>query len=323
MDKRSKNRSFGRNISLILDFGFWIEVLVKMESKMSNIQENKKVWFITGASKGLGLEFTKKLLSEGFQVAATSRSEQSLIEAVGENTENFLPLEMDLLSEESVKHSINKTLEKFGKIDVVVNNAGYGQIGTLEELTDDESRKNFDVNVFGLLNVIRNVMPFLRERRSGHIFNISSIGGYTANFPGWGIYCATKFAVSALTQSLSAEAKEFGIHATVVYPGTFRTNFLEGGSIGLPANQIAEYTEARKSQELFTNEINGNQLGNPEKAAEVLIKVASSENPPLHLFLGSDAFGVANATIVEVQKDLETWKDLSNSTDFAEGKAVA
>ena len=290
---------------------------------MNSNQENKKVWFVTGASKGLGLTLTKTLLAEGFRVAATSRNATALTAAVGENSENFLPLEMDLLSEQSVRESIDKTLETFGRIDVVVNNAGYGQIGTLEELSDEESRKNFDVNVFGVLNVIRRVMPHLRGQRAGHIFNISSIGGYTANFPGWGIYCATKFAVAALTQSLSAEAKEFGVHATVVYPGTFRTNFLENGSIGLPENPIAEYSEARKSQDLFKNEINGNQLGNPEKAAAALIRIASETNPPLHLFLGSDAFNVANATISEVQKDLENWRALTISTDFEEGKAAA
>ena len=290
---------------------------------MNSNQENKKVWFVTGASKGLGLTLVKTLLEKGFQVAATSRDEKALSEAVGVGSANFLPLEMDLLSEQSVKDSIQKTLDTFGKIDVVVNNAGYGQIGTLEELSDAEARKNFDVNVFGVLNVVRNAMPFLRAQRSGHIFNISSIGGYSANFPGWGIYCATKFAVAALTQSFQAEAKEFGVGATVVYPGTFRTNFLENGSIGLPENPIAEYIEARKSQDLFKNEINGNQLGSPEKAADALIEASQTENPPLHLFLGSDAYNVATATISAVQNDLETWKDLTLSTDLAEGKAVA
>ena len=290
---------------------------------MNSNQEDKKVWFVTGASKGLGLTLVKTLLEKGFQVAATSRDEQALREAVGAGSADFLPIEMDLLSEQSVKDSIQKAIDTFGKIDVVVNNAGYGQVGTLEELSDAESRKNFDVNVFGVLNVIRNAMPFLRAQRSGHIFNISSIGGYSANFPGWGIYCATKFAVAALTQSFQAEAKEFGVNATVVYPGTFRTNFLENGSIGLPENPIAEYIEARKSQDLFKNEINGNQLGDPEKAADALIAASQAENPPLHLFLGSDAYNIANVAISAVQNDLETWKDLTFSTDLAEGRAAA
>lgn len=286
---------------------------------MSN---KNKVWYVTGASKGLGLELVKKLLSEGFQVAATSRNEKSLTEAVDVNPENFLPLEVDLLSENSVKNSFDKTVEKFGRIDVIVNNAGYGHLGTIEELSDKESRQNFDVNIFGVLNVIRNVMPILRQQRSGNIFNISSIGGYTGGFAGWGIYCATKFAIAGLTESLAAETKAFGINATIVYPGYFRTNFLSQGSLILPENPISEYEDARKLEEIHENQIRGNQPGDPEKAANALIRISSAENLPLHLFLGSDSFGMAKAKIEQVQNDLEAWKDLSNSTDFAESKAA-
>jgi len=288
---------------------------------MSNDLENKKVWFVTGASKGLGLTLVKRLLGEGFRVAATSRSAAALIEAVGEKSDDFLPVEMDLLNEQSVSEAVNKTVAAFGEIDVVVNNAGYGQVGTLEELSDREVRNNFDVNVFGVLNVIRNALPVLRAQRSGHIFNISSIGGYTANFGGWGSYCATKFAVAALTESLAAEVKPFGVKATVVYPGYFRTDFL-AGSLDLPANPIAEYEEARKTEDLHQNEINGNQPGDPEKLAEVLIKIDREANPPLHLFLGSDAYALANRKISEVQKDLENWKSLTVATDFEIAKAA-
>lgn len=283
----------------------------------------KKVWLITGTSAGIGRELAEAALEKGCRVAATARKPEVLRDLAEKYPETALTLKLDVADKNDIAEAIQKTLDKFGRIDVVVNNAGYGQIGTLEELSDAESRRNFDVNVFGLLNVVRGAMPFLRAQRSGHVFNISSIGGYAANFPGWGVYCATKFAVAALTQSLSAEAKEFGVHATIVYPGTFRTNFLESGSIGLPANPIAEYAEARKSQALFTDEINGNQLGDPEKAAEALIKIAGAENPPLHLFLGSDAFNMAHATISEVQKDLENWKEVSLSTDLESGMAVA
>ena len=173
--------------------------------------DNNKVWLITGASKGLGLALVKKLLALGYCVAATSRNIKKLSEAVGNKDSNFLPLEVDLLNELSVTEAISVTIKKFGKIDVVVNNAGYGLIGTLEELSDEEARKNFDVNVFGSLNVIRKVMPHLRKQKSGTIFNISSIGGFTGNFPGFGIYCATKFAVVGFTESLAAEVKPFGI----------------------------------------------------------------------------------------------------------------
>jgi len=289
---------------------------------MNSNLENKKVWFVTGASKGLGLTLTKKLLDEGFRVAATSRSAEALVEAVGGKLDDFLPLEMDLLNEGSVREAVKKTLDAFGEINVVVNNAGYGQMGTLEELSDQEARQNFEVNVFGVLNVIRSAMPHLRARRSGHFFNISSIGGYTANFAGWGIYCATKFAVAALSESLAAEAKAFGVTATVVYPGYFRTDFLSKDSIGLPENPIAEYEEARQSQAFHQNDLDGNQAGDPEKAAAAMINIASEANPPLHLFLGSDAFNLANAKITEVQKDLENWKSLTISTDFENAKVA-
>jgi NAD(P)-dependent dehydrogenase (short-subunit alcohol dehydrogenase family) len=283
---------------------------------------SKKVWFVTGASKGLGLTLVKRLLDENFRVAATSRSAKALIEAVGGQTDNFLPLKMDLLNEQSVSEAIQKTTDAFGEINVVVNNAGYGQFGTLEELSDREARANFDVNVFGVLNVVRSTMPHFRAQGSGHFFNISSIGGYTANFPGAGIYCATKFAVAALTESLAAEAKSFGVTATVVYPGYFRTDFLSENSIGLPENPITEYEEARKSVDFHQNQMNGKQAGDPVKAAAALIKIAGEANPPLHLFLGTDAYNGANAKIGEVQKELESWKSLTISTDFEDAKAV-
>ncbi len=278
--------------------------------------ENKKVWFVTGASKGLGLTLVKKLLSEGYKVAATSRNSSALVKEIGAQSADFLPLEVDLMNESSVKKAIETTLDHFKTIDVLVNNAGYGQLGTLEELTDKEARTNFDVNVFGLLNVIRSVMPHFRTAKSGHIFNISSIGGYNGGFAGWGIYCATKFAVAGLTESLAAETKAFGIKVTLVYPGYFRTDFLAKGSIAMPSNSIAEYEEARQSQALHQNQIDGNQPGDPEKAASALIQMSLEEKPALHLFLGEDAYDLANQKIDFVKLDLESQKQLTLSTAF-------
>lgn len=274
--------------------------------------DSQKTWLVTGASKGLGLSLAQKLLSEGYKVAATSRKLKDL----NAETEDFLPLQVELLNEESIAEAIATTISKFGKIDVVVNNAGYGQIGTLEELTDAEARANFDVNVFGSLNIIRAVMPHLRSQRSGAIFNISSVGGFTGNFPGWGIYCATKFAMAGFTESLSAEAKEFGISATVVYPGYFRTSFLKEGSLTLAKNPIAAYTGARELEAAHVNQIDNNQAGDPDKAAAVLIEIAEQNERPLHLFLGQDAYDMANAKIEAVQKDLAQTKELTTSTGF-------
>jgi NAD(P)-dependent dehydrogenase (short-subunit alcohol dehydrogenase family) len=278
--------------------------------------ETKKVWFVTGASKGLGLILVQKLLADGYRVAATSRDINALTKEVGATSDQFLPLEVDLVTESSVKDAVTKTISHFKTIDVVVNNAGYGQVGTLEELSDEESRRNFDINVFGLLNVIRNIMPEFRANKSGHFFNISSIGGYHGGFSGWGIYCSTKFAVAGLTEGLRAEAKAFGVNVTLVYPGYFRTGFLTGDSLGLPKNPIADYEDVRQSVIVHQNEISGNQPGDPEKAVDALIQISNEKNPPLHLFLGEDAYNMANVKIKEVEADLEKWKSVTIATAF-------
>lgn len=277
--------------------------------------DTKKVWFVTGASKGLGLSLVKTLLSEGCKVAATSRTVESFGKEVG-TPANFLPLQVDITDDKSVSNAIAKTIETFGGIDVVVNNAGYGQLGTLEELSDREVRQNFDTNVFGLLHVMRHVMPHLRNKKSGHIINISSIAGFSGAFPGWGIYNATKFAVAGLTEAFSAEAASLGIKATIVYPGYFKTNFLLQGSLSLAENPIAEYKEARDLELVHETQIIGNQPGDPEKAARAFIQLAENENPPLHFFMGSDAFGMANNKINILLSELSANEALSKSTDY-------
>ena len=278
--------------------------------------DNKKVWFVTGASKGLGLSLVTRLLSEGYSVAATSRNIAELQKAINQENDTFLPLEVDLVNENSVETAVSKAIEKFGKLDVVVNNAGYGQLGTLEELSDLEIRQNFDTNVFGSLHVIRKAMPYLRAQKSGIIINIASIGGLTGEFAGWGIYCATKFAVVGFTEALAAEIKEFGVKATVVYPGYFKTDFLKGSSLRTPKNEIDAYTVARQLQTTHEKDINGNQPGDPEKAALALIELAKMENPPIHLVLGSDAFQIAGNKLQELQSEIADYKSLSTSTDY-------
>lgn len=278
--------------------------------------KKNKVWFVTGASKGLGLSLVKRLVAQGYSVAATSRSMDSLVGEVGNSSSAFLPLQVDLMDEQSVADAITETVKAFGTIDVIVNNAGYGQLGTLEELTDKEARQNFDVNVFGSLNVIRKAMPYLREQRSGAIFNISSVAGFFAAFPGWGIYCATKFAVAGFTESLAAEVKPFGISATAVFPGYFRTNFLLEGSLNLPKNPNPAYVDARALEAVHKNDIPGNQPGDPEKAAEALITLAESDNKPVHVFFGSDAYKMADTQLSIIKDEMNQFETLGRSTDF-------
>ena len=282
--------------------------------------ENKKIWFVTGASKGLGLLLVQQLLAQGYRVAATSRNADELRRAVGTGTpETFLPLHMHLTDEASVAQAIAATVAAFGRIDVVVNNAGYGLIGSLEELTDAEARQNFDVNVFGLLNVLRQATPQLRAQQAGMVFNLSSIAGFAGGFPGFGVYCATKFAVTGLTEAYAAEVARFGIRATVVLPGYFRTEFLTAGSIATPQAPIAAYQEVRDTQAAHQEQINGQQPGDPAKAVALLIAVSEAEQPPLHLFLGADSYHLAGQQIAAVQQDLQQWEAQATATDFSVG----
>ena len=277
--------------------------------------ETKKVWYITGASKGLGLSLVKKLLSKGEIVAATSRSAGALIEAVGfSDSENFLPLSVDLTDCNAIWQSVQQTYAKFGRIDVAVNNAGYGIGGALEELCDKEIRDNFEVNVFATINVIKEVLPIMREQKSGHIINISSIAGF-APATGWGVYAATKYAVTGLTEVLAEDVRPLGIKATVVMPGAFRTQFLTGESLVFAKHTIEDYQTVRDTHERYKG-MDGKQLGDPEKAADLFIELAENPEPPVRLFIGSDAVNRAGTKLGLYTDEVAQWKSLSVSTDF-------
>jgi NAD(P)-dependent dehydrogenase (short-subunit alcohol dehydrogenase family) len=280
--------------------------------------DKQQVWFITGASKGFGLELVKQLRQQGHLVAATSRNVAELRQAAGPAAADFLPLAVDLASEANVGEAIAATVAQFGRLDVVANNAGYGQLGSLEELSDAEARANFEVNVFGTLNVVRQALPQLRQQQSGHILNFSSIGGIFGNFPGWGIYCATKFAVEGLSESLAAEVAPFGVKVTLVEPGYFRTNFLESGSLRTPEKQLDAYALVRESEAVHQQQIKGSQPGDPVKGVAAIIAVAAAPNPPLHLLLGQDAYDMANLKIKAMQDNMAQWKHVTVATGFAE-----
>lgn len=278
------------------------------------MQKNNRVWFITGASKGFGLCLVKQLLVAGEFVAATSRNREELIAAVNCTSNNFLPIQVDLISESGVSLALQRTFETFGQIDVVINNAGYGIGGAIEELTDKETRDAFDVNVFATLNVIRYVMPYLRRQRSGHIINISSIAGIAPGM-GWAVYSAAKHAVIGLSEVLAADVRSLGIKVTVVAPGAFRTNFLAPGSLSLTANPIDDYEDVRAIHQKFLK-MDGLQAGDPEKAAASIIKIAVEANPPLHLLLGGDAYNRALHQLDAMNQEFRLWDEFSCSTDF-------
>jgi NAD(P)-dependent dehydrogenase (short-subunit alcohol dehydrogenase family) len=277
---------------------------------MSNIKK-QRVWIVTGASKGLGLNLTNLLLSSGHRVVATSRNTAALEQGITEDRENLYPLVMDVTSDQDVKKAIDLAIAHFGRIDVVVNNAGYSLVGSMEEMTDEEFRSTMDVNLFGTVNVIRNVMPYLRKQASGHIINISSNAGYVG-FANAASYSAAKFGVIGLTEALAQEVAPFGVKATVVAPGQFRTEFMN--SIQYVKNRIDVYgvDEAEKTW----SEFSGKQQGDPDKLAQILMDIAETEQPPLHLLVGPDTFELVLQKREKENAEFEKWRDVTLSTDF-------
>ncbi len=274
---------------------------------------NQKVWFITGASKGLGLALAKLVLSNGDKVVATSRRVKELEELISPAAENFLPLNVDITSDEAVRRAIEQSIAYFGKLDIVVNNAGYSLVGSMEEMSDQEFRETLDVNLFGTVNVIRNVMPYLRKQHSGHIINISSNAGYVG-FANATSYNAAKFAVVGLSEALAQEVSAFGIKVTLVAPGQFRTNFMEKGSMAYAKNRIEVY--GLDKAEATWSSFSGQQIGDPEKLVRILTDVVAMQNPPVRLLLGPDTYHLVKEHRENEAIEFELWKDLTLSTSF-------
>lgn len=274
-----------------------------------------KVWYITGASQGFGLSLVKKLLDAGYRVAATSRNVQVLKVAVGNvDGDHFLPLGVDLGNTESIDGSIRQTLSVFGRIDVVVNNAGYGMAGTVEETEEQKIRGIIDVNLVAAIDVTKRILPVLREQRSGYILNIGSVAGFVGA-PGWAIYSATKAALAAFSEVLALDMAEFGVRVTIVEPAGFRTGFLTEGSLAYTATKLDGYEAVKKTQERYLA-MSGRQAGDPEKAAEIFMRLAESPDPPVHLFLGADAYDRASKKLAAMTEELEKWKETTLSADF-------
>ncbi|MEU6533621.1 SDR family oxidoreductase [Streptomyces sp. NPDC046928] len=273
-------------------------------------------WFVTGTSRGLGLELVRQLLRRGDGVAATTRSSERLLAALGDDvdTTRLLPLTVDLRDEEQVARAVRRTTERFGGLDVVVNNAGYGYLGAVEETTGQDVRDMLDVQVAGVWNVLRATLPVLREQRAGHIVNVSSVLGLTA-VPGWALYCAGKFALEGLSEALAAEAADFGIDVTIVEPGYFRTDFLTRDSLALPAATTEHYPALREMVESHLA-LQGAQLGDPVKGAAAVIDRVVTGEGPLRLLLGSDAHAYATAKVRALQADLDATAATAPATDF-------
>jgi NAD(P)-dependent dehydrogenase (short-subunit alcohol dehydrogenase family) len=276
--------------------------------------KTQKTWFITGASRGFGLDITKAVLASGDQVIATVRSKTDVLAAQFNNDANLLVVTMDVTDQVQISSAVAQGLARFGRIDVLVNNAGYGLLSGIEEATDKEVKQNYEVNVFGALNMIREVLPVMRKQRSGHVINVSSVGGLGA-YVGWGLYGSTKFAIEGITEALALEVAPLGIHATVVAPGFFRTNFLDGSSLISSKQVIEDYGDTVGAMRDFAAKANRQQPGDPEKLAAAFVKLANAEQPPVHLPLGNDTLQHFRAKTAAFEQDIADWYDTITGTD--------
>ena len=276
---------------------------------------NKKVWIITGASGGLGLSLARKLIDQGHYVAAASRDRNHMLELMGDETDHFLALNMNPVDEIDIKKARKRVLEQFGTLDVIVNNAGYALRGMIEEVSDVEARKSFDINVFGVLNMIRGFGDILREKRDGYIFNISSIAGYKTS--AWsGLYGAGKHAVEGISEALYHEMKPFNVKVISVKPGDMRTSFHEPGRLVIAEKRILDYKETCQNSYDMIIKKNGHQTSDPEKIAGQIISLTGYDELPFDLFIGSDSYRIALDKMSEVQYSLESQKEISLSVGW-------
>ncbi|MDR5821646.1 oxidoreductase [Caballeronia sp. LZ043] len=284
---------------------------------MSNVNTSqyKRVWFITGASRGLGALIAQAALDAGHAVVATGRNTAAITERLGESPA-LLPVALDVTDEGQAEAAVEAAIGRFGRIDVLVNNAGFGLLAAIEESSDADVRRMFDTNVFGLLNVTRAVLPVMRRQRAGHVMNMSSVGGYRSA-AGFGVYCSTKFAVEGITEALHAELQPLGVHATVVEPGYFRTDFLDASSLTVGQEVIGDYDATSGQIRRLAVEMNHNQPGDPQKLAAALVTLADAPNPPLRLALGTDTLRAIAEKNAYVTAETAAWQTLSSSTDFA------
>lgn len=276
----------------------------------------KKVWFITGCSTGFGRELAKHLLENDYRVVVTARNADKVQDLVEINAENALAINLDVTDKAQVAHAVAKAEEHFRKIDVLVNNAGFGYFGAIEESDDAQVRAMFEANFWGLAEMTRAVLPNMRKEKSGTIVNISSIGGLVG-FPGVGYYNATKFAVVGFSDALAKEVAPLGIKVVTVEPSGFRTDWA-GRSANDATSKIEDYAETAGANQAAIRGYSGNQPGDPVRAAKAIVEAVESENPPLNLLLGKAALKNARLKLETLQKDFDAWAEVSEGADFPE-----
>ena len=273
-----------------------------------------KVWFITGCSTGFGRNLAKEVLLKGYRAVVTSRKKEDIEDITANYPETALALQLDVTKPDQIAASVAAAVAHFGTIDVLVNNAGIGYFGAIEESEEAEVRKMFEINVFGLANVTTALLPIMRKQRSGHILNVASIGGLVS-FPAVGFYNATKYAVDGLSESLAKEVAHLGIKVTIIAPSGFRTDWA-GRSAKNSAIVIDDYAASAHQNKNSIRGYSGNQPGDPERAAKAIIKAVESENPPLRLLLGAAALKNARLKLDQLKNDFDTWADTTVGADF-------
>ena len=283
--------------------------------------QNSDVWFITGCSTGFGRELAKLVLNRGYRAVITAREPSKILDLKVGHERSALVLELDVTDRAEVGEAVRRAESVFGSIDVLVNNAGFGYVGAVEESEESEVRAMVETNFFGLARMINLVLPAMRRRRRGSIVNISSIGGLVG-FPGVGYYNATKFAVEGLSESLAKEVAPLGIKVLLVEPGPFRTDWA-GRSLKKSSQQIPEYAQtAGAFRERITGR-SGKQAGDPVRAGEAIIKALESDHAPVHLVLGLIALETARTKIEKLSAELDAWEETSLSADYPESQAAA
>jgi len=277
-----------------------------------------KVWFITGCSTGFGRELAKEVLASGYRAAVAARNTEDVKDITDAYPDTAVAVKLDVTKADEIAAAVEQIQQKFGQIDVLVNNAGIGYFGAIEESEEEEVRRMFEINFFGLANVTRAVLPVLRKQRSGHILNVASIGGLVG-FPAVGFYNATKFAVDGYSESLSKELAPLGIKVTVIAPSGFRTDWA-GRSANNSKIVIDDYKETAGTNKDNIRGYSGNQPGDPVRAAKAMIKAVAAENPPLRLLLGEAALKGARNKIEVLKKDFDAWEETTIGADFPKGE---